>query len=115
VITVAFIGHLLRGLPGALIAAFGVFFPVYLSVVLGAPFFERHADRPAIKSAVVGLAAAATGALAGAAIILGQRALVDATAGLLALASFTLLTFFPKFPEPLLVLAVGLLGVLIKS
>jgi chromate transporter len=115
VITVAFIGHILRGLPGALIAAVGVFLPVYLAVVLGAPLFERHADRPAIRSAVAGLAAGATGALAGAAVILGQRALVDATAALLAVASFALLTIFPKLPEPLLVLAVGLLGVVIRT
>jgi chromate transporter len=115
VITVAFIGHLLQGLPGALIAALGVFLPVYLSVVLGAPLFERHADRPAVRSALAGLAAAATGALAGAAIILGQRALVDLPAAVLALASFGLLTALPKLPEPAVVLAAGLVGVLIKS
>src|SRR4029078_140537 len=91
VITVAFIGHLLRGLPGALVAAAGVFLPVYLAVVLGAPLFERYADRPAARSAVLGIAAAATGALAGAAVILGQRALVDWTAAALALISFAVL------------------------
>ena len=47
VITVAFIGYLVAGLPGALVAAIGIFMPVYLVVVVAAPLFDRFA---AIKS-----------------------------------------------------------------
>ena len=38
VITVAFIGYLADGLPGAVLAAIGVFLPVYLMVTVCAPF-----------------------------------------------------------------------------
>jgi chromate transporter len=41
VITVAFIGYLVAGLPGAVLAAVGVFLPVYAVVVLVAPHFHR--------------------------------------------------------------------------
>jgi chromate transporter len=41
VITVAFIGYLVAGTPGLLAAAAGVFLPVYLFVVIPAPWFRR--------------------------------------------------------------------------
>src|SRR5207249_1326728 len=41
VITVAFIGYLVAGLAGAILAAVGVFLPVYLITVLLAPHFHR--------------------------------------------------------------------------
>ena len=61
-----------------------------------------------------GVTAAATGAIAGAAFVLGRRALVDA--GTLAIAAVTLLVAwrFRRVPEPLLILAAGMVGVLLK-
>ncbi|HEY8149810.1 MAG TPA: chromate efflux transporter, partial [Vicinamibacteria bacterium] len=44
VITVAFIGYLVRGFGGMVAAAAGVFLPVFLFVVLPAPMFRRHVD-----------------------------------------------------------------------
>src|SRR5499425_2054273 len=41
VITVAFIGYLVSGFPGACAAALGVFLPVYLFVVLAGPSYKR--------------------------------------------------------------------------
>src|SRR6202008_5021611 len=40
VITVAFIGYLVAGLPGATMAAIGMFLPVYLLTVIPAPWFR---------------------------------------------------------------------------
>jgi chromate transporter len=58
---------------------------VYLFVVLPAPYFRQHARRPSLSAFVQGVTAAATGAIAGAAIVLARRALVDAwTAGMAA-------------------------------
>jgi len=73
VITVAFIGYLVAGLPGAILAAIGVFLPVYLVTVLVAPQFHRVATNRQVKAFVDGVTAAATGAIAGAAVILGRR------------------------------------------
>src|ERR1700730_16952294 len=42
VITVAFIGYLVAGISGATVAALGIFFPVYLVVVLLAPSYKRR-------------------------------------------------------------------------
>ncbi|HSL71569.1 MAG TPA: chromate transporter, partial [Longimicrobiales bacterium] len=86
---------------------------VYLVTVVGAPYFERVAERPALSSLVTGLAAAAAGALAGAALILAQRALVDSLSVVLAVASFVLASVFPKLPEPALILSFAAVGILV--
>lgn len=77
VITVAFIGFLVAGLGGAAAAAVGVFLPCYLFVVIPAPYFHRVADHRSIKAFVDGVSAAAAGAIGGAAIVLGRRAIID--------------------------------------
>src|SRR5262249_14525585 len=75
VITVAFIGFLVAGLAGATVAAIGVFLPCYLFVIIPAPYYRRFAGNQSIKAFVDGVTAAATGAIAGAAFVLGRRAL----------------------------------------
>jgi chromate transporter len=111
VITVAFIGYLVAGLPGALVAALGVFFPVYLSVVAGAPFFNRLARQGRAAAFVAGVTAAATGALAGAAVVLGRRAIPDGPTLAVALGTLVLLLRAPRVPELALMAAAGCLGV----
>src|SRR5437588_6492693 len=66
VITVAFIGYLVAGTPGAVVAAIGIFAPVYVFTVVPAPWFKRHRDNAQLKAFVQGATAAATGAIAGA-------------------------------------------------
>src|SRR5205814_2202270 len=65
VITVAFIGYLVARLPGAVVAAVGIFLPVYLLTIIPAPWLSRHRDNPQLKAFVQGATAAATGAIAG--------------------------------------------------
>jgi chromate transporter len=77
VITVAFIGHLVAGPVGATVAAIAVFLPCFLIVVLVAPHYRRLAGRGKIKTFVSGVTAGAIGAIAGAAIVLTRRSLVD--------------------------------------
>lgn len=77
VITVAFVGYLVAGSLGAIAAAVGVFVPCYLFVIIPAPYFRRFADDARVKAFVDGVTAAATGAIAGAAFVLGRRALID--------------------------------------
>ena len=48
VITVAFIGFLVAGLAGSIMAAIGIFLPVYLFTILPAPWFKRHRDNPCL-------------------------------------------------------------------
>jgi chromate transporter len=109
VITVAFIGFLVAGLAGAVMAAIGIFLPVYVFTVLPAPWFKRHRDNPQLKAFVDGATAAATGAITGAVVLLGTRAIVDWPTALIGLASLGVLWRF-KVPEPLLVALSGLVG-----
>jgi chromate transporter len=113
VITVAFIGFLIRGVPGMTIAALAVFLPVYLIVVVAAPSFRRHHDRPAIKQFVGGVTAAATGAIAGAAVLLARRALVDPwTIGIAV--STTIIMWRWRVSELWLIAAAGVLGLCLR-
>jgi chromate transporter len=110
VITVAFIGYLVRGTPGALAAAAGVFLPCYLFVIGPAPFYERIATNPRVVAFVNGITAAATGAIAGAAVVLARRALVDVPTLVICAAALLVLTFARKIPEPVVILAAGAIG-----
>src|SRR5438128_3248502 len=77
VITSAFIGFLVAGILGAVVAAAAVFAPPFLIVVFGAPYYRRFAQNRQVNAFVQGVTAAAVGAIAGAAFILACRSLVD--------------------------------------
>ena len=114
VITVAFIGYLVDGLSGAVAAALGMFLPVYLVVVIAAPFYHKVRDHRGVQAFVVGVTAAAIGALAGAVFVLGGRAIVDWTTLLICIAAFAILQTKWKIPDPLLILAAGVTGILLQ-
>ena len=110
VITVAFVGFLAAGATGATVAAVGVFLPVYLSVVLLAPSFRRYASNRIVRAFVDGVTAAATGAIAGASVVLGRRAIIDLWTALIAIVVLLVLLRRRKIPEPLVILAAGVVG-----
>jgi len=113
VITVAFIGYLVAGPLGAILAALGTFLPCYLFVIIPAPYFRKYARNTFVSAFVSGVTAAATGAIAGAAFVLGRRAIVDITTAALALVTLLILIKVRTVPEPLLILCAGLVGLLI--
>ena len=113
VITVGFIGYLVRGTAGMVVAALAVFLPVYLVVVIAAPWFRRYHARPDVKAFVRGVTAAATGAIAGAAVLLGARAIVDPWTAAIALATFVVLWRW-RISELWLIAAAGGLGVCLR-
>ena len=115
VITVGFIGYLVAGPVGALVAALGVFLPCYLFVIIPAPYYRRWARIPQIKSFVDGVTAAATGAIAGAAYVLGRRAVVDVPTVAIFLATLLALTKLRKVPEPAIILAAGVAGLAVRG
>jgi chromate transporter len=112
VITVAFIGYLVASFWGALLAAIGIFLPVYVFTVLPAPWFKRNRDNAQLKAFVQGATAAATGAITGAVVVLAQRAIYDVPTALIALVGFGVLWRF-KVPEPIVVLGAGALGLIL--
>jgi chromate transporter len=110
VITVAFIGYLVAGPLGSCAAALGVFLPCYLFVIVPAPYFRRFADNPRVRAFVDGVTAAATGAIAGAAFVLGRRALVDLKTVAIAALTWVVFQRGKKVPEPVVIVAAGLVG-----
>jgi chromate transporter len=113
VITAAFIGYLVAGAAGAIIASAAVFAPPLLMVIAGAPYYRRLVRNAHVKAFVRGVTAAAVGAIAGAAVILGRRAIFDLPTVLIGVASFLALRYARRVPEPLIILAAGLAGSLI--
>lgn len=115
VITVAFIGYLVAGPVGGLAAAVGMFLPTYLAVVLVAPWFHRVMGNAHLKAAVDGVTAAATGAIAGAVVVLGRRAIIDAPTLAIAATTLLVLVRVRKVPEPLVIIAAGVAGILLTG
>jgi chromate transporter len=111
VITVVFIGFLAAGFLGAVAAAIGIFMPVYLFTIIPAPWFSRNRDNPLLRAFVLGATSAATGAIAGAVILLARRAIYDVPTAAVALISLAVLWRF-KVPEPILVAAAGMVGLI---
>lgn len=114
VITVAFIGYLVAGFPGACVAAVATFLPCYLFTVLPAPYFKRWGKHPGVKALVDGITVAAVGAIAGAVMVLARRQLVDLPAILIAVGTLGLLYRFKKFSELYLIGGAALIGLLFR-
>lgn len=114
VITVGFIGYLVAGFPGACMASLATFLPCYIFTIVPAPYFKRAGKLPAIKAFVDGVTAAAIGAIGGAVLVLGKRQITDTTSAIIAIVVILLLLRFKKIPEPLIIAAAALLGLLIK-
>jgi chromate transporter len=113
VITAAFIGYLVAGPAGALIATVAIFTPIYLGVVVPGRWFIRHRGNRQIKAFVTGATAAAGGALCGAVVVLTRQAATDLATAAIAVVTLALLWRFKKIPEPYLVAAAGALGILL--
>jgi chromate transporter len=114
VITVGFIGYLVAGVAGATAAALGVFLPVYAVVILLAPSYKRWAKNPQLNAFVRGVTAAATGAIAGAVIVLARRSIYDVPTALIGLTSLAVLLKW-KVPEPVIILAAGVIGLALRA
>ena len=113
VITTGFIGYLVSGFWGAIVAAVATFLPCYLLTILPAPYFKKHGRRPGIVAFVDGVTAAAIGAITGAVIVLGQRSITDWVTAALALATVAVLWKFKKLQEPVVIAAAAAAGLLL--
>ncbi|TMB90219.1 MAG: chromate efflux transporter [Chloroflexi bacterium] len=112
VITAAFIGYLVAGIAGALVATVAIFLPIYLGVVVPGRWFVRHRSNARVQAFVRGATAAAAGAIAGATLILVRQAVVDWITAVIAVVSLAVLWRF-KVREPYIVLVTAGLGVLL--
>jgi chromate transporter len=113
VITTAFIGYLVAGLPGAVMAAVATFLPCYLITIVSAPHFKKWGKNPSVIAFVDGITAAAIGAIAGSVVVIAQRSVSDIPTALLAVGATALLWKFKKIPEPVLVISAALIGLVV--
>ncbi len=113
-ITAAFIGYLVGGLAGAVVATVAIFTPIYLGVVIPGRWFVRHQDNSQLKAFVRGATAAAAGAIAGATVVLSKGAIVDWKTALIAAAALAFVLKF-KNREPVLVALAAAAGLLLHG
>ncbi|MEF8687942.1 UNVERIFIED_CONTAM: chromate transporter [Comamonas sp. A-3] len=113
VITTGFIGYLVTGFWGAVVAALATFVPCYLFTVIPAPYFKKYGKRPDVIAFVDGVTAAAIGSIAGAVIVIGQRSISDWITAALAIATAAILWRFKKLPEPVIVVAAAVIGLVV--
>ena len=123
VITAAFVGFIVAGLPGAAVASLAVFLPAYLLIVLPGRWFLRYLDEPAVRAFVAGVSAAAAGAIVAASVILGQQAIRDATGVIIGLGALAALLAIRRWKppvverlaEPLVVAVAGVVGLVLHG
>ncbi|HLJ84768.1 MAG TPA: chromate efflux transporter [Candidatus Eremiobacteraceae bacterium] len=110
VITATFVGYLLSGFGGAIAATIGIFLPSFLFTVVGTPLLRRYRTNARLQGFVRGVTVAVVGVLVGTSYLVGKSVLADAltiTVGLTALAATV---YFKRVPDPLLVAAGAVVG-----
>ena len=114
VITVGFIGYLVNGFLGALIAALATFLPCYLFTVALAPSFHKIAQNKSVKSFVDGITAAVIGALVGSVFVIASRTIIDIPTAFIAAITIATLLYIKNIAEPYIILIAAVLGLIIK-
>jgi chromate transporter len=114
VITVGFIGYLVAGFPGALVAALATFLPCYLFTIALAPSFKKIAQNKSIKAFVDGITAAVVGALVGSVGVIATRSILDIPTALIAITTIFALVYIKKIQEPYVIAVSAVVGVVIK-
>jgi chromate transporter len=111
VITATFVGYLVAGFGGAVVATIGIFLPSFLLILIVAPILMRYGANPNVQGFIKGAYAAAIGTILGACVLLGRIAIGDWLTALIALLSLVVL-FRWKVSNPLLVAAAAVVGLI---
>lgn len=112
VIMATFAGYLVGGIAGAGVATLAVFLPVYVFVIVPGRFLRRHGEHTRLQGFIKGATAAAAGAIAGAAIVIGEQVIASGASVAIALFSLALLLQRRvKIPEPALVALAATIGI----
>ncbi|MBI3516074.1 MAG: chromate efflux transporter [Proteobacteria bacterium] len=111
VITATFVGYIVAGFWGSLVATVGIFLPSFILVLVAAPVLIRHRNNLNVQGFVKGAYAAAIGTIAGACILLGKIAIGDWLTALIGLASLAVL-FLWKVNNPALIAVTAIVGLI---
>jgi chromate transporter len=111
VITATFVGYLVAGFWGSLVATVGIFLPSFLLILFVAPILVRHRNNSYVQGFVKGAYGAAIGTILGACVLLGKIAIGDWLTALIAIGSLFVL-FKWKVSNPLLVGVTAVIGLI---
>lgn len=106
-----FIGYLLGGLPGALLATLGIFLPSFFLIFLIHPIASRLRQFALTSALLDGVNIAALGLMTGVLLQLAQNALVDPITVLISITAFAILLRF-KINSVWLILAGAAAGII---
>lgn len=112
VITATFVGYLLGGLAGAFSATAGIFAAPVLFTVLATPLLLRYYRQPRVAGFVRGIGVTVVGVLVGTTWLVGREAIGDWLGAAIAIVSLATIIFWKKLPEPFVILASGVVGLL---
>jgi len=87
-----FIGFILGGIPGAVLATIGIFLPSFILVAITNPFIPRMRKSPWLGALLDGVIAASMGLMAAVTLQLAKASLVDPNTVALALGAFWLVS-----------------------
>lgn len=105
--TATFIGYLLGGLKGALLATIGIFLPSFILVAVVFPLVQRLRNSPWTGALLDGINVSALGLMAAVSFRLGQAAFIDSFTWIIALAAAIILFRF-KINSTWIILGGGL-------
>jgi chromate transporter len=109
--TATFVGYILHGLSGAIVATFGIFLPAFVFVAISAPLLPKLRASRTAGAILDGINVASLALMALVTWQLARSALVDWFTLSLGLASVVVLIRFRGINSAWLVLAAGLLGI----
>jgi chromate transporter len=89
--TATFVGFLVLGVPGAVVATVGIFLPAFAYVALSAPLLPRLRRSQKVRATLDGINAAALGLIGAVAVELAGSAIQDPLSLAIALGSFLVL------------------------
>lgn len=112
--TATFIGYVLGGFPGAMLATIGIFLPAFVFVAISAPWIPRLRNSPVASGFLDGVNVASLALMAVVTWHLGRNALMDGWTLALALASAALLIRF-RVNSTWLVAGGALVGLLLPA
>ena len=113
VITSTFIGYMVSGIPGSVVATVSVFLPTFIIVLILAQVIEKVKDNFYLKAAIKGANAAAIGAIITTAYFLSKDALIDYWTYGMFLAGIGIL-FYTKLKPYYLIIISAAAGIVIK-
>jgi chromate transporter len=112
--TATFVGYIIGGFGGAVLATIGIFLPAFVCVAIVNPLLPRLRDLPGVRPVLDGVNVAAVGLMAAVATVLARDAVVDWLSALLAVVTAVLLLRF-RVNSAILVAGGALVSLLVTT